>query len=278
LLIFFKYHIYSDKKLLTFFVYYAILVNRFINNLIFCMNKSKYSVLSVVVIVSIFLATAVSATIIQTFKYSAEARIIVIQNFTPSTDPYIASRSNEYLSSVLAEATHSSSFFSEVLNAGYEIDSSYFPQNYAKKMKLWSRTVKVKPVADTGIIDIVVYHPDPKQADQIIQAVNHTFETRHGHYHGMGSQVDIRVIDQPVLSRYPVKPNIFLNVLLGLIFGILFAWLYIYSKSSSSDDNFGVYHNGENEKVEANFKVNNNIGHVKTTYSTDYKSNGNMNI
>jgi len=262
---------------LTFFAYYAILVNRFINNLIFCMNKSKHSVLSVVVIVSIFLATAVSATIIQTFKYSAEARIIVIQNFAPSTDPYIASRSNEYLSSVLAQAAHSSSFFSEVLNAGYEIDSSYFPQDYAKKMKLWSKTVKVKPVADTGIIDIVVYHPDPKQADQIIQAVNHTFETRHGHYHGMGSQVDIRVIDQPILSHYPVKPNIFLNVLLGFIFGILFAWLYIYLRSSNNDnDDFGIYHNGESKTTETILEAN-NVGHVKTTYSPDYKSNGNMN-
>ena len=42
-----------------------------------------------------------------------------------STDPYIASRSNEYLSSVLAQSAHSSSFFSGELrygSGGYILD------------------------------------------------------------------------------------------------------------------------------------------------------------
>lgn len=42
------------------------------------------------------------------------------------------------------------------------------------------------------------------------------------------SQAEFNVIDQPIVSDYPVKPNVITNLLSSFIFGFIFSLLYIY--------------------------------------------------
>ena len=187
-------------------------------------NKKKSTIAS---FVFIFLILALILTVIQPFKYGSSSQVLIIQN-SVSADPYTASKSTEYLSNILAKVVYSNSFFENVLNSGYAIDKNYFGQTIKSQMKTWNKTVSAKSNNDSGIISINVYHKDRSQTDLIARAVVYTLQTKHGLYHGGGENVSIKVIDDPITSNYPVKPNLILNFGLALALGIIFSGVYIY--------------------------------------------------
>lgn len=178
-------------------------------------------------IVIIFLILAIILSIIQPFKYGSSSQILVIQNFS-NQDPYLASKSTEYLSNILTKVIYSNSFFANVLNSGYFINKNYFGQTIKNQMKIWNKTVSAKAVNDTGIISLEVYHTDRVQAEMIVRAVVYTLQIKHGLYHGGGNNVSIKIIDEPITSNYPVQPNIILNLSLALALGFIFAGIYVY--------------------------------------------------
>ncbi len=187
-------------------------------------NKKKSTIAS---FVFIFLILATILTVVQPFKYGASSQILIIQN-SISSDPYTASKSTEYLSNILAKVVYSNSFFENVLNSGYAVDKSYFGQTVKKQMKTWNKTVSTKANNDSGIITINVYHKDRTQTDLIARAIVYTLQTKHGLYHGGADNVSIKVIDDPITSNYPVKPNLILNFNLALVLGLIFSGVYIY--------------------------------------------------
>ncbi len=187
--------------------------------------RKKSTILSIVIL---FLMAAAVVTLLQPFEYGAETKLLVIQNFPPNEDPYTAAKSNEYLSSVLAEVITTNSFFTEVMNAGFNINRNYFPTEPNKLRRAWKQVVQASPVYDTAILNISVYHPDKNQASQIIQAVNQVMQAKHSQYHGMGDNVTIRVIDPPVVSQRPVKPNVAMNLGAGFILGLVLALSFVY--------------------------------------------------
>lgn len=187
-------------------------------------NKKKQTILSVVLV---FLIITVIFTIIQPLEYSTESRLMVVQNFKEGTDPYAAAKSNEYLSSILSKVVISSEFFDEVIVSGYNVDSSYFSSDPKKTMKKWEKMIEAKPVNDTGIIMINIFHKDRYQAEQIANSINYILKTKHTNYHGGGDAVKIKIIDKPITSKWPVKPNIPMNVGFGIFFGLIIALIYI---------------------------------------------------
>ena len=95
-------------------------------------------------------------------------------------------------------------------------------------MKVWSKTVNAKAINDSGIISLNIYHTDRSQTELISRAVAYTLQTKHGLYHGGGDKVSIKIIDEPIVSNYPVKPNLVLNFGLALILSLIFSCTYIY--------------------------------------------------
>lgn len=191
---------------------------------ILSLTKNK---LTVFIIIIIFLILALIISIIQPFKYSSSSQVLVIQDFS-NPDPYLASKSTEYLSNILAKVIYSNSFFGNVLNSGYFINKNYFGQTVKSQMRSWNKTVSAKAINDSGIILLIVYHPDRDQAELINRAVVHTLQTKHGLYHGGGGNVSIKVIDEPIGSNYPVQPNLILNFGLAFTLGLVFSLIYIY--------------------------------------------------
>ena len=188
-------------------------------------NKRKQTVIGIVVL---FLAIAVIVTFIQPFKYSSEAKILVIQNFPKGSDPYAISRSNQYLSSVLARIVNTNLFYSEVVNSGFNINKNYFPENVEKQIRVWNKTVSAKAIGDSGLISLKVVHPDKYQADQIMRGINNVLKTKNSYYHGLGDQVSIKTVDQPHTSDWPAEPKIFLNFMLAFAFGAVFSFSFIF--------------------------------------------------
>jgi uncharacterized protein involved in exopolysaccharide biosynthesis len=128
----------------------------------------------------------------------------------------------------LASIVTSESFFYEALGSGYRIDQNYFSARPDKRLKEWGKTVSADAINDTGIISVNVFHKDKYQAAQIAEAVNYILKTKNGLYHGGGDKVSVKVIDPPIVSRFPVKPNIILNLSLAFALGLIFSLCYIY--------------------------------------------------
>ncbi len=95
-------------------------------------------------------------------------------------------------------------------------------------MEQWLKTVDTRTISDTGIIEINVYHPRPAQAQQIALAVNDLLVNKNALYQGDEQKVQLKVIDQPLVSPYPVKPNIIRNFLAALAGSLVMSIFFIY--------------------------------------------------
>lgn len=187
--------------------------------------RRKKSTIFTLVFLVLILTLAVS--LINPLKYGAKSRLLVIQN-TTGTDPYTVSKSNEYLGNLFSQVAYSSSFFDFVLNSNYNVDKNYFSGSYNQQLKLWQKTVQTKTLSDTGIIEVMVYHPDPYQAQQIALAVNDVLINKNFNYQGNGDGIKVNIIDQPLVSTYPIKPNLPENLAVALAASLLFSLFYIY--------------------------------------------------
>lgn len=188
-------------------------------------RQKKQTIASLLIV---FLVIAAALTFIQPFQYSAQSSLLVVRDYIPGVDPYQVSKSNEYVAKVLAKVVNSSSFYSEIMGAGFNINRTYFGEDAKKQRNTWQKTVKAGVTSDAGVLELTVFHPDRSQADQILRAVNATIKSNHEQYHGAGKAIAINVIDQPYVSAAPVKPNIAANLVLAFLFGLVFALSYIY--------------------------------------------------
>ncbi|MBD3248379.1 hypothetical protein GF382_03780 [Candidatus Falkowbacteria bacterium] len=188
--------------------------------------RKKQTFFSVFVI---FFLIAGLITAVQPFRYGSNVKVLVVRLAGENVDPYVASRSNEQLSELLAKMIHSYTFFEKVLDSDFIVKSGYFSGDKKDQIKKWKRTVEVKTLADTGIINIDTYHIERNQTEQLAKAIVYTLQTNHQLYHGYGDSVQLREIDTPIVSKYPVKPDVLLTLTVVIALSILLFFLYIYA-------------------------------------------------
>ncbi|MGE5425982.1 MAG: YveK family protein [Bacillota bacterium] len=181
---------------------------------------------TIIMITFCALIATLSISLLFPLRYEASSRLLISQQ-TEEMDAYALSRSNEYLGILFSEITGSASFYNLALETPYQIDRGYFSGNSAKQIKKWRETVKARTISDSGIVEIKVYHTSPLQAQQISLAVNEVMMNRSSSYRA-NDRVKISVIDQPIVSSYPIKPNLPQNAALAVIFGLIFSFFYIY--------------------------------------------------
>lgn len=172
---------------------------------------------------------AAGLSLLETLKYSSQIRMLIIQPAALNVDPYTAIRSAEQVGNNLAQVVYTTDFFQKVTNStntNFAIDPTYFPDNDAKRRKLWSKMVSVKVENGTGLLNITVYHPNKEQATSIAQAIAYVMTTEGANYVG-GTALQIRLVDEPLVSRWPVKPNIPVNGFTGLALGALFGVAFV---------------------------------------------------
>ncbi len=183
---------------------------------------------TVFIITAVFLIVVSVFTFLQPLRYSATSTLLVVQNYGPNTDAYNVSRSNQFLSNLLAQVVYTDSFYEKVMTSGYNIDKNIFSADVNKRKKEWQNMVYTRAIADTGMITIKTYHEDKTVADRINQAIAYTLMIKHSQFHGLGDNVKIKVINESTLSDWPVKPNIILNLILSLIAGLASGLYFIY--------------------------------------------------
>lgn len=218
------------------------------------LKQKRQTLLSIFLI---FLVIGSAFVLLQEFKFGTKSKILVIQEGYGRVDPYAVSRSVEYLSDLFSRVIYSNSFFSLVVSSDFDIEEGYFGEDATKQMKKWKKTISAKAVENSGIININIYHPDASQAKQIALAVNHILITQNQNYQGLGDSVKISVLDQPVVSKYPVKPDLFFNLLFILGLSLLFGLVYIYIFPEEKYDlNFFVSKNRVKRNIENKRNVN----------------------
>ena len=67
---------------------------------------------------------------------------------------------------------------------------------------------------------IKVYHTDVDQAELIASTIANVL-TVQGTDLTSGTNIEIRVVDQPLNSKWPVRPNILVNAFSGLVLGLM---------------------------------------------------------
>jgi len=187
-------------------------------------KKRKMTVISITLI---FVIIGLIITLAQPLKYRSTSRLLILQPDT-SADAYAIARSNQYIGGLISEVIYSGSFLDSLTSSSYVFNRNYFNGTYKQNIKEWKKTVFAKSGGDTGIIDIEIYHTDPEEAKKISIAVNQLIISGQSPYKFNANQTKISVIDEPVVSTFPVKPNIALNLGLGLLFGFLSGCSYIY--------------------------------------------------
>lgn len=176
-------------------------------------------------------AVALVLSIVQPLKYRATMRFLVIQATTPTLDAFTAVKSSEKIAGNLGRVIASSSFLERVLQAQPDIDRDTFPTDEHKRRRAWERTVATSVLPETSVMELRVYHARAAQARTVAEGVAGVLVRDANRYTG-SADISVQVIDPPLVSRFPVKPNIPANVLIGfLLGGVLGAvWRYLFPR------------------------------------------------
>jgi len=177
--------------------------------------------LTVLIIIIGFLLIATILTAVQKKEYSSQAQILIIQEQENQMDAYLASKSSESLAKNLKKAILTSSFRNKVLE-NIEDSNIISYQSEKSRRKQWIRNVDVKIIPNTSILEIRTYHPSAFQAEKILNKILSTLLNNHQLYHGGGNEVRLEIINNPLTSHRPVRPNWILNLSLSFILAIFF--------------------------------------------------------
>ena len=176
------------------------------------------------------LVLALIISFVQPLQYSSTVRLLILQDVGSSVDAYTASRAEERIADNLSTIIYTSTFFDQVLDAGFNIDESQFPEDDSKRRKTWSKMVKTTVERGSGLLSLIVYNKDVREAEQIVRAISQVLTDRVTEYTSGGS-VSVQLVDEPLNSRWPVKPNIIANILSGFILGIFVGIAYVILQS-----------------------------------------------
>lgn len=172
------------------------------------------------------MALAAALSFVRPLEYSSTMRLLIIQKASVNLDPYTAIRSAESIADNLSQVIYTSVFYDKVTTAGFSIDRAYFNPNETKRREQWSKMVSTQVAHNSGFLQVTVYHKDKEQASEIARAVAYVLTTEGNKYIG-GHDLDIQLVDTPLQSRFPVRPNIPLNAFLGAVIGVVMSSLYL---------------------------------------------------
>lgn len=195
----------------------------------------------VLVVCLIAVLIALIITLVQPFLYRATVSIFVVQKSSFSIDAYSASKSEERIAGKLAQVVFSSAFFEKVKTSGFDIDRAYFPTDELKSRKQWNKMIESSVPSALSKLDISVYHKDPNQALNISKAIAYVLVEQKQNFIGIGD-VDLKILDAPIVSKYPVKPSVVLNLIVGSIAGFILGLAFVIASYDPDRDKlFGIH-------------------------------------
>lgn len=164
------------------------------------------------------LVFALAVSLFQPLEYRAEASVLVIPRF--AGDGYQATRSAEKYATTLTSVLSSMSFYEKVVAADPSV-ATVFSGTDVKIRKAWGKAIDGSVKPDTGILNLAVYAKDQDTSEDILATAIRVLENDGASYLGGNASVLLYTINQPIVSRFPARPNYPVNVFGGLVLGML---------------------------------------------------------
>jgi capsular polysaccharide biosynthesis protein len=153
---------------------------------------------------------------ISPFEYKATTGLLILPKATVGLDAYSAIKTSERIGENLATIVYTSSFFDKLEETGYNIDFSYFNQKSKSEFKTqWGNMVSAYVKYNTGLLYIDVYHESQEQAVFLAQGISSVLINHNDEYLAHEGFVEVKMVDEAIVSDKPVKPNFLRNALLG---------------------------------------------------------------
>jgi len=167
---------------------------------------------------------------IMPLQYRADAEVLIISQSRYGVDPYTAAKSAERVGENLVQVMKTSDFYQKTLSQGRGLDvSQYENLSELKRRKLWQKNLVGSVVYGTSVLNVSAYHKNAEEAKKWAGAAAEVLAARGWEY--VGGDVVMKVVNNPVVSKWPSRPNLFLNAVLGFVVGgLLAAWAVLKNK------------------------------------------------
>lgn len=190
------------------------------------------------------LVVAILISFIQPLEYSSTTRLLITQELG-AVDAYTASRSAESIADALVSIVYTSGFYDKVMASGYPVVEGYFSQDDLDRRKQWTKAISVSVSRTNGLLTVVAYHSDVTQAEELARAVAFVLSTQ-GWTYTSGGNIAVQIVDDPLNSRYPVRPNLPVNGFSGLVLGLLAGAGYTLLQTERLNRRHQVFHTDDN--------------------------------
>lgn len=179
--------------------------------------------LSIVLVTLIGVVASIGFTLLQKPQYRSSFTLLVLEQQN-NLDGYTAAKSAERLSASLGQLMYTTTFTDQVYQ---RIKSSellagdpLFTATDMKRQTLWKRSIETRIQPDVGMLQIAVYHAN-RSASTIMANTLATVLVEQGtNYLGGGQDVQLKVVNYPLTTERPARPDVVLNVLAGLLLGL----------------------------------------------------------
>ncbi|OGY42248.1 MAG: hypothetical protein A2Y82_00505 [Candidatus Buchananbacteria bacterium RBG_13_36_9] len=230
--------------------------------------KENWEIIALLTGLAIVIALIIS--LVQPFQYAASTKILIIQKQEQNLDAYTATKSAERIGKNLADIIFTSSFYNEVIESNSNI-TNRFPLDARERRKIWKKNIEANVIPESGILEIDVYDTDRNFATQLVRTISYVLVDKGSEYHGGGSGVEIKIVDDVLLSKYPMRPNIILNLVLALVIGLLFgSYAVILSESRKLNKVQNWMHDYDTEIYSPEY----NLGNYEASLALQAKSIG----
>ena len=189
--------------------------------------KDQWKLLTGIGIICAFIALLFS--LLFTLNHRADSEVLVISGSGYGVDAYTALRSSERIGESLVNIIETGDFFAKVmtqLEKSETIDKSRFEElSERERRKLWSKTIDASLNYGSGMLTISTYHPNPKKAKVLNTVVLNVLINESSDY--IGQEVDLKVVNPPLATMFPVKPNLIVNTSVGFLVGFMGSFLIL---------------------------------------------------
>ncbi len=209
---------------------------------------------------------ALIISLVTPFQYSAATKILIIQKQAQNLDAYTATKSAEKIGKNLASIIFTSSFYNEVIESNNGISTKFSP-DATERRKAWQKNIEANVLPESGILEIAVYDVDRTFAAQLVRSIAYVLVNKGSEYHGGGTDVEIKVVDDVFISKYPMRPNIAINLVIALICGLIIGGYYVILKEAKKVKTF------QSNRYFSGQRLNNDIDNDFIKYEAEYSPN-----
>lgn len=193
---------------------------------------------TIIILTLALVSVSIGLTLTQPFEYRSSFSLLIVEQ-NGSLDGFAAAKSAERLTTSLSQIMYTTSFYDQVLEK-YEMSGKsdgdlLFSNSETERRKEWKRRVETHAMPEVGLLKISVYDRDRAHADQLASTLALVLVEHGAQYLSGGQSVSLRIVDSPLTSERPARPNIAYNAIIAVFvsMGLSIAWLAIRSLTNT---------------------------------------------